>query len=215
MKVVDQSIKLLSITPNPIAHIERCGRVCYKSESKTTCDCQDGQCPDCLERSNRFIKGLIKRGHESVLEHASATMLLVTDRGITHELVRHRIASFSQESTRYCNYMSGDEITVVNQEGLKPGATQLSWRVACETAERTYMELIREGNPPEWARSVLPTCLKSELIISANLRQWRHIISMRFLNKFGRSHPQVMSLFSMVLDRFLETDASLIFEDLK
>ena len=99
MEIIEQSVVNLSCTPNALQMIERAGRTCYKSEDRITSD-----------SAENFVAGIVKLGHESVLEHANATFKIVTDRGVTHELVRHRIASYSQESTRYVKY---DKIKVV------------------------------------------------------------------------------------------------------
>ena len=202
MKIINQSAKILNITHNPVSLIERCGRVCYKSEDKILED-----------SAEKFVKGLIKRKHDSVLEHAGATFLLVTDRGISHEIVRHRLASYSQESTRYCKY--GDEITIIDQIGIKKDTVFYSlWKSSCESAEREYHHLLSAGCSPEWARAVLPTCLKTEIVVTANFRQWRHMIGVRLLENSGRAHPNIRELFGMILDEFMKTDAAMIFSDL-
>lgn len=241
MKVVPQSVKLLSMTNDPIVLLERCGRVCYKSEESMKCentDCDDAhtvnnlvddvmqiktrRCTDCIVRAENFIQGIVRRGHESVLEHASATFLLVTDRGLTHEIVRHRLCSYSQESTRYCNYGNADGgISVVmpieftrNAQSKADSLAVDDWYDAMISAEATYMRLIKIGVQPQWARSVLPTCLKAEIVMSANFRQWRHILSLRFLSSTGKAHPQIVALFKMVLERFMKSDAAPIFKDI-
>ena len=162
------------------AWLERCGRTCYKSEDKIT-----------EESAPKFVRMIRKRGHHAMLEHAMASARIIADRGLTHELVRHRIASFAQESTRYCNYSKGKfggEITVVAQPGLEitlghkrtiyPEATRV-WMEAMESAEHSYLKLLELGIKPEIARSVLPIAVKSEIVVSANLREWMHIFDMR------------------------------------
>jgi thymidylate synthase (FAD) len=188
MKIVPPSALLQWITPNPEQVIERAGRTCYKSESTFT-----------PETSAKFIRMIIERGHESVIEHAVASFLVVCDRGISHEIVRHRLASYSQESTRYCNYANdrfAGEISVVEPPGLSPGQLD-DWRVSCENAEFSYLRMIDQGVSPQIARSVLPTCLKTEIVITANLREWRHILRLRLS---PAAHPQIRSLMGMVAD---------------
>lgn len=177
MKIVKPSATLLSITSNAEKLIERAGRTCYKSEDKITED-----------SSAEFIRMLIKRGHESVLEHASATILFVCDRGVSHKLVRHRIASYSQESTRYCKYKGDLYFIYPDCEG-KIGYE--AWQRACKSSEIEYGIMIKSGCPPQIARSVLPTCLKTEIVMTANFREWRHVFKLR-LSK--AAHPQIREI---------------------
>lgn len=187
MKLIHQSAVLEQVTPDALRLIERAGRVCYKSEDKIE--------PGSAER---FVKMLLGRGHLSVLEHASATIRFVTDRGITHEMVRHRLAAYSQESTRYCNY-GGQEIEFVYPEdadgqiALADGALEL-WKDAMGQLEIAYKELLHKGVPPQMARSVLPNSLKTEIVMTANFREWRHVFKMR-LDK--AAHPSMWRLMGM------------------
>ena len=182
-----------------LKRIERIGRVCYKSEDKITED-----------SAETFVKSLIKRGHESVLEHCSFTARFVCDRGVSHEIVRHRLASYSQESTRYCNYSKGKfgkEITVV-----KPNhdIAYDQWEEACCEAEYQYGRLLAEGCTPEQARAVLPNSLKTELIMTANLREWRHFFKLR---NAPAAHPQMREVAGMLLAEAKEK-IPVIFEDI-
>ncbi|MBD3407377.1 MAG: FAD-dependent thymidylate synthase [Candidatus Lokiarchaeota archaeon] len=208
MNFMEQQATLLSMTPNPILLIERCGRVCYKSENRMKCDHQTptGSCPECLYRAKTFVRRLLKLGHESVLEHAHATFHLITDRGISHEIVRHRLCSYSQESTRYCKYNDIDMIMPEISDHTKPLFDDTMRQV-----ENTYSQMISDGMPPQYARSVLPNCLKTELIMTANFRQWRHILSLRLDDG---AHPQIRSLMFQVLDILLNSEASMVFTDL-
>lgn len=154
-----------------------------------------------------FVKKLIERGHESPLEHASITMDIITDRGVTHELVRHRIGAYSQESTRYCNYSKGkfnSQITCMNpfatpfrekqpydHEGFK------AWMDICEKCEKTYNEMLANGIKPEDARGVLPMSLASEIVVTYNIRQWRHVIKQRL---DSHAHPMMRYTMGVVLD---------------
>lgn len=181
-----------------LRHIELCGRICYKSEDKIT--------PD---SSLRFVGGLIKRGHESVLEHFSFSVRFVCDRGVTHEIVRHRIASYSQESTRYCNYEKADSITFIKPFFLE-GEAYADWEKAMQNAEDSYMKLIREGAKPEQARSVLPNSLKTEIVMTANLREWRHFLKLR---SASGAHPQIREVAIPLLNE-LKEKIPVVFDDI-
>ncbi len=188
MKIVEPSVELLSITKDPAQLIERAGRTCYKSEDRITSD-----------SANRFVGMIVDKGHHSVIEHASATFRIVTDRGVTHELVRHRLASYSQESTRYCNYGKekfGGEITVIQPPGLDAGQLSL-WRSTIRSIESVYLKFVEEGVSPQIARSILPNCLKTEIVVTANLREWIHIIKLR---TSSAAHPQIRQVIGMVQD---------------
>lgn len=199
MRIVAPSANLESSTPEPQRVVERAGRTCYRSEGKAG--------PD---TAPAFCRMLIARGHESVLEHASATFRIVCDRGVSHELVRHRIASFSQESTRYCDYAKTDGLEFIEPPGMKGGARD-TWILAVEAAEHSYLELRRRGVPPGIARSVLPNALRTEIVITANLREWRTIISQRCSS---RAHPQMRDVMCLVRASLLQI-APAVFEDLE
>jgi thymidylate synthase (FAD) len=186
---------LLMPAPETIpALIELAGRTCYKSEEKITPDSARG-----------FIGRILKSGHESVIEHVSITVRFVCDRGVSHELVRHRLASYSQESTRYANYGKekfGREITVVRPPFWPEGSAEFdTWRAAMEAAEAAYMRLLELGARPEEARSVLPNSLKTEIVMSANVREWRHVFRLRCSR---RAHPQIRELLLPLLAEFHE-----------
>lgn len=179
MKIVEPSVELMWITPDPYQNIERAGRTCYKSEDKITDDSAVKFC------------GMIKqRGHESVVEHAVASFKIVCDRGVSHEIVRHRVASYSQESTRYCNYSKdkfGNEISVIIPPDLTPDQ-EATWRWAMEHIEQKYFEMLKFGASPQIARSVLPNSLKTEIVMTANFREWLHFINLR---TSPAAHPQI------------------------
>ena len=190
--------------------IERIGRVCYKSEDKI----REGS-------AESFIRGIIKRGHESVIEHGSLSVRVVCDRGVSHEIVRHRIASYSQESTRYCNYTAdkfGGQIACVDPAtgfGYDPEdpadqRKEQLWREAMEAAERYYFQLIQAGAKPEEARAVLPNALKTEIVMTMDLREWRHFLRLRG----GRgAHPQIAEIAGMIRREFTAR-YPVFFEDL-
>jgi thymidylate synthase (FAD) len=179
MKIITPCAELIEITPDSAQLIEEAGRCCYKSESSITRD-----------SANKFIDMIMKRGHHSVIEHAYATFRIVTDRGITHEIVRHRLASYSQESTRYCNYGKekfGKEISVIEPSGFTEEQRGW-WFAAMLKAERYYFDLLEAGCKPQTARSVLPTCLKTEIVMTCNFREWLHFLTLRLA---PAAHPDM------------------------
>ena len=173
--------------------IETIGRTCYKSEDKI----QEGS-------AERFVKNLIARGHEAMLEHVSITVKFVVDRGISHELVRHRLASFAQESTRYCNYSKDDfgrEITFIIPDYLTYKSD--GWKIWIETmkaCEDAYFKMLDFGLMLQEARAVLPNSLKTEVVMTANLREWRHFFKLRAANATGKAHPQMLEVTRPLLD---------------
>lgn len=186
--------------------VERAGRTSYKSEALIT-----------NTSSIDFVKRLIKRGHLSVLEHVSVSAKVVCDRGVSHEIVRHRIASYTQESTRYCNYSQdrfGSVITFIMPSFFKgmqgtPKMRKL-WMTAMETAEHTYLALLDAGAKPEDARSVLPNSLKTEIYITMNLREWRHFFALRTA---PAAHPDMRILAQLLLKEFRK-HIRIVFDDI-
>ena len=205
MKILKAGIEILNpVDPKKMIKIlEQCGRVCYKSERKITED-----------SAERFIKMLIGNGHESVLEHGSITVRFICNRAISHEIVRHRIASYSQESTRYCNYAKNDfggEITVIEPCFLKRGTYAYDlWEKTCKACEDTYFKMLDYGLPPEQARGILPHDLKTELVDTKNIREWRHFLRLRCSEK---AHPQMRELALRLLVTFY-TLLPVCFEDI-
>lgn len=193
MKIIKPSVEIIDkIVPEEmIKKIELCGRVCYKSEDRIT-----------AESGTKFIMNLIKRGHESVLEHASFTVRFICDRGVTHEIVRHRLASYSQESTRYCNYSKGDfdgQITFIKPMFLDEKSEGYAiWEDACLMAEDRYFKMLNFGCSPQEARAVLPNSLKTELMMTANIREWRHFLKLR---TSPAAHPQMREVADMLLEQ--------------
>lgn len=183
--------------------IEKIGRVCYKSEDRITDD-----------SSQKFIQGILSRGHESVIEHEKITIKFVCDRGISHEIVRHRIASYSQESTRYCNYSMdkfGNEITFIRPFYWEKDSEQYTiWKKAMDSIEKAYINLIQTGAKPEEARSILPNSLKTELVVTMNLREWRHFLKLRTAIA---AHPQMREITIPLLEE-LKKKIPVIFDDI-
>lgn len=251
IEIIEPSIEVIT-EPDILKRIELCGRVCYKSEDKITED-----------SAERFVKGIVDRGHTSVAEHAQIritqslfsslynsesrqdcawsgifdrmtvdaesrdviinirdyfmlggtveslkgaqhcdedfmTVRFICDRGVSHELVRHRKLSFSQESTRYVNYAKKDKIQVISTVPLElPGDSYRWWETACNVAADMYLSMIRDGATPQAARAVLPNSTKTEIIVSGKLRWWEHMLKLR-LDK--AAHPQMRYLMEILND---------------
>lgn len=199
MKIIKPSYEILTKIDREdlLKKIEIAGRTCYKSENKIT-----------ENSASKFVRMLIKNGHEAMIEHNSISVKFICDRGVSHEIVRHRIASFAQESTRYCNYSNdkfGNEITVIepfffNKEGkISRACLGLDdycsmydiWKNSCEDSEFMYFWLLNNGASPQEARSVLPNSLKTEIVVTMNLREWRHFFRLRCANT---AHPQMREI---------------------
>lgn len=201
-----------------LKRIEKIGRVCYKSENKIT---DDG------ESAKKFVAMLIRNGHEAMIEHSSLSVKLAVDRGISHEIVRHRIASFAQESTRYCNYTNnkfGKQCTFIDiTDGIKMDKGMknidsytmaliiLEWHNAMKDAERHYMTMIELGATPQIARSVLPNSIKTEIVITANYREWRNFFKLRTESV---AHPQMREITIPLLEE-LKEKIPIIFDDIE
>jgi thymidylate synthase (FAD) len=198
MKLVEQSHEILTITPMPLQLIEAAGRTCYKSQDKIT--------PDSAED---FSYKIVENGHHSVLEHAVMTIRFITNRGVTHELVRHRLASFSQESTRYVRY-NGDMEFIKPVWWDKVGAFEMdSFCRFLDMAEHEYKFLLQSGWRPEQAREVLPNALKTEIVVTANMREWHHIFKLRTSKA---AHPQIRALMLECL-KDVRTRVPILFDD--
>lgn len=184
--------------------LEAIARTCYKSEDHIT---KDGK------SAERLIRMLVKSGHYAMLDHAHLTVKFQVDRGISHELVRHRLAAFAQESTRYCNYSKekfSNEITVIEPYFFADCARYDIWKDACESAERAYFELLRTGASPQEARTVLPNSLKTEIVVTADITEWRHIFMQRCSPK---AHPQMREVMLPLL-KYLSEKYPLFFADI-
>ncbi len=196
MRLVSPSFEILNPPKREevLRHLELCGRVCYKSEDKMT-----------EESASRMVRMLIERGHESPIEHFSISVRIICDRGVSHEWVRHRVASYSQESTRYCNYSNakfGSELTFIKPYFAEPGSPLFTeWEKAMENAENSYFAMLKEGAKPEDARSVLPNSLKTEFICTMNLREWRHFFSLRCA---PAAHPAMREIAIPLREAFRE-----------
>ncbi|MBF0121702.1 MAG: FAD-dependent thymidylate synthase [Desulfobacterales bacterium] len=189
MRIVKQSWSWVNKPEFPLVVIETAGRTCYKSEDKITKD-----------SAMEFVKRILTKGHESVIEHASASVRFITNRGVTHELVRHRLCSFSQESTRYVRY-NGKMMEFILPVWWENWSSDMQniWTKQMEAAEIAYLELLKNKALPEQCREVLPNSLKTEIVVTANLREWRHIFKLRTSNA---AHPQMRALMTDCLTGF-------------
>lgn len=231
MKIIKPSVEILSKIDGIeiLKLLEKAGRTCYKSENKIT-----------NESALDFIKMLIDRGHEAMIEHYNITIKFICDRGVTHEIVRHRLASYAQESTRYCDYTKdkfGSQITYIQPSWFKNNYNQLDslelqhilnnqtktmsrlnmpddeyyWLRAMNDAETHYNNLRNLGWKAQHARSVLPNSLKTEIIMTSNLREWRHFFKLRTVSV---AHPQMREVAIQLLGLFKE-NIPVVFDDIE
>ena len=205
MKIIPASVEFITPIDGQVIleRLEQCGRVCYKSEDKIAAG-----------TAEQFVANIIKRGHEAVLEHASFTVKFICDRGVSHEIVRHRVASYCQESTRYCNYSKdsfGGEITVIKPCYLERHTLGWNiWERACEDAEGAYFDMLDTGHTPQEARAVLPNSLKTEVVMTANIREWRHFLRLRTSQA---AHPQIREVAILLLRQLVEK-VPVLFDDI-
>ena len=208
INVIKPSFKILTDIDyeDVLRKIEIIGRNSHKSENRIT-----------NLSSSDFVRMIIDWGHESVIEHVAISVRIICDRGVSHEVVRHRHASYTQESTRYCNYSKnkfGNKITLISPffwENEQEIHKYNLWLSACEASAKSYFNLLEMGATPEEARSVLPNSLKTDIIVTMNLRAWRHFFKMR-ANK--KSHPQMRQIAVPLLKTF-KNKLPVVFQDIK
>ena len=206
MKIIEPSVELVDDFDAAaiMKKIERAGRVCYKSEGNIKDD-----------SAEKFIRGIIKRGHESVIEHAAVSFKIICDRGVTHELVRHRIASYSQESSRFCDYSAGKfggELTFIKPCFWQDDDANFKiWLASMEVAEKNYLALRAGGARPEEARSILPNSLKTEIFVTMNLRELRHFLKLRTAKA---AHPQMREV-ALKIYKILVEKLPAVFDDIQ
>ena len=208
MKIINAGFQILSNINGMemLKDIEYIARTCYKSENSIT------------ELSAvKMVESLINRGHEAMLEHYVISVKFIVDRGVSHELIRHRMASYAQESTRYCNYSKdkfGNEITVIKPCFLDEDTENYRiWKSSCEAAEKAYFAMLDNDATPQEVRSVLPNSLKTEICMTANLREWRHFFKLRALGITGKPHPQMLEVTVPLLAEF-KALIPVVFDDL-
>ena len=208
MKIINAGFQILSNINGieMLKDIEYIARTCYKSENMIT-DLS----------AVKMVESLINRGHEAMLEHCVISVKFIVDRGVSHELVRHRMASYAQESTRYCNYSKdkfGNELTFISPcFWSKCSREYEEWYAAMNSAEDIYFELINWGVTPEQARTVLPNSIKTEIVMTANLREWRHFFKLRAVGTTGKPHPQMLEVTVRLLAEF-KALIPVVFDDL-
>lgn len=214
MQLVNSSVEFLWHTAQPLKIIERAGRTCYKSEHRIT-----------KNSATKFVQMLLSREHEAMIEHASASYKFTCDRGVSHEIVRHRLFSFAQESTRYCNYKGGVTFIIPPWvKSIRPGTYKKlykRWNHIAESSyiwlkdmlaqEQVYKELLDLGHAPQEARAVLPNSLKTEIVVTGNLREWRHFFKLRCAHS---AHPQIREIAQMTL-RDIRSRIPVVFDNLK
>lgn len=201
MKIIEPSFKIEDVDGLAmLQRIEAAGRTCYKSEERIT---KSSALP--------FVSNVLSRGHESVIEHEKVTVRIICDRGVTHEIVRHRIGSYSQESTRYCNYGKDNSVTFIKPRFFGVGSERYQvWENAMSKCEEAYLFLLEMGSSPQEARSVLPNSLKTEIVCTYNLREWRHFFKLRTAQT---AHPQMREITIPMLAEFKKL-IPVIFDDI-
>lgn len=212
MILIRPHFKILNLNAN-LSLIELAGRTCYKTEGNIS-----------VNSASEFISKRLRDGHETIIEHSSVTVKIICDRGVTHEIVRHRLASYSQESTRYCNYKGGVTFVIPPWVKIEPGEhtrlTASAWRVPFNADQQwfcsmldhegQYLGLLELGWTPQQARSVLPNSLKTEIVMTANLREWRHFFKLRTSQA---AHPQMREIADPMLQSF-KALVPIIFDDI-
>jgi len=206
MRIISPSFEILTEIKEPmkaLIRLEKIGRTCYKSESEF----------DELSAKD-FCDMILHNQHESVIEHEYISVRIICDRGVSHEIVRHRLASYSQESTRYCNYSKGKfggELTFIKPCFWDERSREyMQWVSILSSIENAYMSMVRTGSSPQEARSILPNSLKTEIVMTANLREWKHFFKLRTSKK---AHPQMRELSVPMLEKFREL-IPVIFEEI-
>lgn len=209
MNIVEPYAKLISINGSDaresaglkaLQHVEWCGRISHRSE--------DSQGPDSWERFIRAV--VLQHGDWSIVEHSNATVDMVVDRGITHEIVRHRLFSFTQESTRFVNYEKKMPASFIVPPNMNHDSVH-EWEKAIMACENAYKMLLAAGQSPQIARSVFPNALASRIIVTGNLRSWRHFFLMRTTKE---AHPQMRQVTIPLLAEF-QAKIPIIFEDIE
>jgi thymidylate synthase (FAD) len=229
MKIVEQGYEIINLPDNLLQIIELAGRTCYKSEDKI--GCMDDACTkpqynytfqedtdlfgcDCAcpnHSSHKFTKMLLDRGHHAMIEFGDIIVRFTTNRGVTHELVRHRLCSFAQESSRYVRYDGSMEFIRPVWWDSSNDEQKYAWTGAMEMTEGYYIDLLNSGWRPEQAREVLPNSLKTEIVMKADIREWRHMFALRCSKK---AHPQIRALMIPLLNE-LKTKIPVVFDDIE
>jgi len=200
MRIINASYEVLDeLDKSMLKRIEIAGRTCYKSEANITED-----------SASKFVRMLVNRGHEAMIEHVGFSVKFVVDRGVSHEIVRHRHFSFAQESTRYVNYNKKGMEFIQPKPVDVPEMYRL-WKDMIYYAEIYYNKMIELGVKPEMARTILPNSLKTEIIVTGNMRQWRHFLKLRTHNT---AHPQIREVAVPLLEE-LKQKLPELFDDIE
>lgn len=205
MQVIKATVNILSEIngDDALKSIELAARTCYKSEENIT-----------EESAKKLVKNLIESNHDAMLEFYDITVKFTCDRGVSHELVRHRMASYAQESTRYCNYSKdkfGNELTFIsNVLDDDIGIVGADYYNALEAIEIAYFAALKKGFTPQQARAILPNSLKTEIVMKANLREWRHFFKLRCAKA---AHPD-MRYLAIELLKQMSSKIEIVFDDL-
>ena len=187
-----------------LQRIERACRTCYRSENLIT------------ENSyKKLLKNCLNRGHESILEHEKVSIRMICDIGVYKDLTRHRFGSFSIESTRYCNYGKDkfdSEIKFIKPVHIEEGSSLYNyWETGLEALEENYLKMAQEGAKPDQLRMLLPHSTAAEVNMTCNLREWKHVLSLRCTN---HAHPSIRQLLIPLLLKF-KKDMPEIFADVE
>ena len=198
VNIVKKAFRVLDFPKNPVIKIASAARVCYDSK------------PKCLEEESKFVKSLVSAGHLTPFEHVSASVEITCSRATSHEIVRHRLASFNQQSQRYVDYSK--EISFVrpiwtyaeyyNEQKELAEIAYTSWIKQISSIPVQYMTLLGLVKKPEFARECLPNSTATTIVMTANFREWMHIFDLRAFGKTGRPHPEIKSLFSGIYHTF-------------
>lgn len=206
MKLIKPKVEILdNINGEEVINkIAKVARTCYKSEDAST-----------AEKDKKLVENLVKSGHEAMIEFFDITVKFTCDRAIANEIVRHRIASYAQESTRYCNYSKdkfNNELTFIKPIWYDSlGIThKQDFEIALERCEDDYLEFIKQGWTPQQARAVLPLALKTEINMKTNLREWRHFFKLRCSTA---AHPDIRVLALDLLEQ-MHNQIPIIFDDI-
>ncbi len=204
MKLVDSGFEIMTPIDGDyiIKFIEKCGRTCYKSEDKITAD-----------SAKKLLTNIIASGHHSVIEHFSVTVKFTCDLGFYKDITRHRVASFSIESTRYCNYSKGKfgkELSIIKPVHIGENTPEYEiWKSCMQNIEDHYLKMAELGATPDQLRMMLPHSIKADVVMTANLREWRHVLGLRTSK---RVHPSIHTVMRKLLKEF-QNRIPVIFDD--
>lgn len=206
MKIVEPKVEFIAATPNIGQVIELGARNCYKSEDKM------GEGTDEL-LFNRIVK---QHHHDSVVEHGSVTVRIITDRAMLAQITRHRLFSFSVESQRYVNYTKekfGEHVQFIKPHDIEIGTVGWRiWKEACAISEGAYFTLIENKVKPETARSVLNNSVKTEIVMSGNIRNWRNFFKLR---SAGHAQKDIQHLVQLLYQTMIDNSIpSYLFDDI-